>query len=225
MLLDGSHTRLVHSVTRGAARNASAPEHVRRSWLRCLDEYRLDPESNREPAVVSQQELAARKEQSLELVTFADTEMAHLQRQLAGSGHSIILTDRDGVLLSYYGDPSFKGAASRAGLVPGAAWSERHGGTNGMGTCLHERAPVIVHREQHFLTRNTGLTCCAAPVFDPRGELVAVLDASAESDGAQQHTLVLVNMSAQMIDNRLFLHHFRDAFVVRFDTRPQLVAM
>jgi transcriptional regulator of acetoin/glycerol metabolism len=198
---------------------------VKRSWLRCLNEYGLDPDSGADPVVVSRQDLLARKEENLELVSFADVEMANLYQQLAGSGYSIILTDRDGVLLSYYGDPSFKRAASRAGLVPGAAWSERHGGTNGMGTCLLERAPVIVHREQHFLTRNRGLTCCAAPVFDPRGELIAVLDASGESDRAQQHTLVLVNMSAQMIENRLFLHRFRDAFVVRFHSRPELVGM
>jgi transcriptional regulator of acetoin/glycerol metabolism len=198
---------------------------VKRSWLRCLNEYRLDPDSRADPVVVSRQDLLARKEQNLELVSFADVEIANLYQQLAGSGYSIILTDRDGVLLSYHGDPSFKRAASRAGLLPGAAWSERHGGTNGMGTCLLERAPVIVHRKQHFLTRNTGLTCCAAPVFDPRGELVAVLDASGESDRAQQHTLVLVNMSAQMIENRLFLHRFRDAFVVRFHSRPELVGM
>src|SRR6266850_1112668 len=220
---NGNHARLVYSVIRGTSRDAGAPEHVKRSWLRCLDEYGLDPESNAQPAVLSRQELMVRKEQSLELVAFADAEMAHLYRQLAGSGHSIILTDRDGVLLSYYGDPSFKGAASRAGLVPGAAWSERYGGTNGMGTCLLERRPLIVHREQHFLARNIGLTCCAAPIFDHRSELVAVLDASGESDRAQQHTLVLVNMSAQMIENRLFLHRFRDAFVMRFHSRPELV--
>jgi len=223
----GTRVRLIDSVVRGRSRNegASAPEYVKRSWLRCLNEYGLNPDSGADPVVVSRQDLLARKEQNLELVSFADVEMANLYQQLAGSGYSIILTDRDGVLLSYYGDPSFKRAASRAGLVPGAAWSERHGGTNGMGTCLLERAPVIVHREQHFLTRNRGLTCCAAPVFDPRGELVAVLDASGESDRAQQHTLVLVNMSAQMIENRLFLHRFRDAFVVRFHSRPELVGM
>jgi transcriptional regulator of acetoin/glycerol metabolism len=223
MLPDGSHARLVHSVIRGTSSNANAPEHVKRSWLRCLDEYGLDPESNTQPAVVSHQELMARKEQSLELGSFADTEMAHLHHQLAGSGHSIILTDRDGVLLSYYGDPSFKGTASRAGLVPGGVWSERHGGTNGMGTCLAERAPLIVHRDQHFLARNTGLTCCAAPIFEPGGELAAVLDASGSSDRAQQHTLVLVSISAQTIERRLFLHRFRDAFVMRFHSRPELL--
>src|SRR5712671_4478723 len=220
---NGNHARLVDSVIRGTSRDACAPAHVKRSWLRCVDEYGLDPESNAPPAVLSGQELLSRKEQSLEVVSFADGEMAHLYGQLAGSGHSIILTDGEGVLLSYYGDPSFKGAASRAGLVPGAMWSERYGGTNGMGTCLLERVPLIVHRSQHFLARNTGLTCCAAPIFDHRGELAAVLDASGESDRAQQHTLVLVNMSAQMIENRLFLHRFRDAIVVRFHSRPELV--
>src|SRR5207245_2635341 len=220
---DGHHARLVYSVIRGASPGAAAPEHVRRSWQRCVDEYGLDPESKAQPVLVPHQELLVRKEQNLELVSLADAEMAHLYGQLAGSGHSIILTDRDGVLLSYRGDPSFRGAASRTGVAPGRRWSERYGGTNGMGTCLLERRPLIVHREQHFLARNTGLTCCAAPIFDHRSELVAVLDASGESDRAQQHTLVLVNMSAQMIENRLFLHRFRDAFVMRVHTRPALV--
>ena len=221
----GSHARYIYSVIRGRARDEgpAAPEYVKRSWLRCLEEYGLDPDSNAEPVVVPHQDLLVRKERSRELTSFADTEMANLYQQLAGSGYSIILTDPDGVLLSYYGDPSFRHAASRTGLVPGAVWSERYGGTNGMGTCLLEQTPVIIHREHHFLARNTGLTCCAAPVFDHRGELVAVLDASGESDRAQQHTLVIVNMSAQMIENRLFLHRFRDAFVVRFHSRPELV--
>jgi transcriptional regulator of acetoin/glycerol metabolism len=121
MLTDGSHARLVHSVIRGTSPSANAPEHVMRSWLRCVDEYGLDPESSAQPAVLSQQEFVARKEQSLELMSFADTELAHLHRQLAGSGHSIILTDRDGVLLSYYGDPSFRHAAASATAAP-TAW-------------------------------------------------------------------------------------------------------
>jgi transcriptional regulator of acetoin/glycerol metabolism len=221
----GSHARYIQSVLRGTSRedNAATPDYVKRSWIRCLSQYKLDPQSQREPFVLPREERLARKELNLELVSFADAEMAHLYHQLAGSGYSIILTDHDGVLLDYYGDLSFRNAAFRTGLVLGAVWSEEHGGTNGMGTCLFERAPLIIHRDQHFFSRNTGLTCCAAPIFDYRGELIAVLDASGESDRAQQHTLVLVNMSAQMIENRLFLNRFRDAFVVRFHSRPELV--
>jgi sigma-54 dependent transcriptional regulator, acetoin dehydrogenase operon transcriptional activator AcoR len=221
----GSHARYIQSVLRGTARDEGpgTPDYVKRSWLRCLTQYHLDPQSQREPYVLPRNERLERKERNLELVSFADAEMAHLYHQLAGSGYSIILTDRDGVLLDYYGDLSFRNAAFRTGLVLGAVWSEEHGGTNGMGTCLMERAPLIVHRDQHFFSRNTGLTCCAAPIFDYRGDLVAVLDASGESDRAQQHTLVLVNMSAQMIENRLFLYRFKDEFVVRFHSRPELV--
>jgi len=221
----GSHARYIQSVLRGTARDegSGTPDYVKRSWLRCLTQYHLDPQSQREPYVLPRDERLARKERNLELVSFADAEMAHLYHQLAGSGYSIILTDRDGVLLDYYGDLSFRNAAFRTGLVLGAVWSEEHGGTNGMGTCLFERAPLIIHRDQHFFSRNTGLTCCAAPIFDYRGDLVAVLDASGESDRAQQHTLVLVNMSAQMIENRLFLYRFKDEFVVRFHSRPELV--
>src|SRR5690348_15257212 len=221
----GSHARYIQSVLRGTARDEGpgTPDYVKRSWLRCLTQYHLDPQSQREPYVLPRNERLDRKERNLELVSFADAEMAHLYHQLAGSGYSIILTDRDGVLLDYYGDLSFRNAAFRTGLVLGAVWSEEYGGTNGMGTCLFERAPLIIHRDQHFFSRNIGLTCCAAPIFDYRGELVAVLDASGESDRAQQHTLVLVNMSAQMIENRLFLHRFKDTFVVRFHSRPELV--
>ena len=221
----GAHARHIHAMLQGTVREegSGAPEYIKRSWLRCLNQYHLDPQSQREPYVLARQERLARKEHNQALMALADAEMAHLYHQLAGSGYSIILTDRDGVLLDYYGDLSFRNAAFRTGLVLGAMWDEEHGGTNGMGTCLIERTALIVHRNQHFFSRNTGLTCCAAPIFDPTGELIAVLDASGESDRAQQHTLVLVNMSAQMIENRLFLHHFREAFVVRFHSRPELL--
>jgi transcriptional regulator of acetoin/glycerol metabolism len=96
-------------------------------------------------------------------------------------------------------------------------------GTNGMGTCLVERRPISVHQEEHYLSRNIGLSCAAAPIFNHGGELVAVLDASGESRLAQQHTLALVSASVQMIENRVFLHQFRDKYIVRFHNRPEFV--
>src|SRR3989449_1328061 len=71
---DGHHARLVYSVIRGASPDAATPEHVRRSWKRCVDEYGLDPESKAQPVLVSHQELLVRKEQNLELVSLADAD-------------------------------------------------------------------------------------------------------------------------------------------------------
>lgn len=196
---------------------------ITESWIRCLNDYRLDPDSAGEPQVVDRVQLQERQDKLADLRNVAEGEMANLYQQLAGSGYAIMLTDRDGVLLNFFGDPGFSHAASRTGLMPGAVWSEPVQGTNGMGTCLIERRPVSVHQEEHYLSRNIGLSCAAAPIFDHRGDLVAVLDASGESRLAQQHTLALVSASVQMIENRTFLHHFRHKYIVRFHNRPEFV--
>jgi transcriptional regulator of acetoin/glycerol metabolism len=219
------HVKRVHSVVQG--RNGPdrifSANRITQSWIRCLDEYRLDPGTCAEPEVVSPTELRERQERLADLQAVAKVEMANLYQQLAGSGYAIMLTDREGVLLNYFGDPAFTHAASKTGLMPGAVWSERAQGTNGMGTSLFERRPMSVHQDEHYLSRNIGLSCAAAPIFDPEGELVGVLDASGESHLAQQHTLALVSMSVQMIENRVFLQQFRHDYILRFHNRPEFV--
>ncbi len=207
----------------GAVFDAAVTNRITRSWIRCLNEYKLDPGACNDPEVVSPADLRERQDRLADMQAVAKVEMANLYQQLAGSGYAIILTDRDGVLLNYFGDPAFTHAASRTGLMPGAVWSERVQGTNGMGTCLFEQRPVTVHQDEHYLSRNIGLSCAAAPMFDHEGELVAVLDASGESHLAQQHTLALVNMSVQMIENRVFLQQFRHEYILRFHTRAEFV--
>ncbi|GGZ09649.1 sigma-54-dependent Fis family transcriptional regulator [Pseudoduganella plicata] len=219
------HVRRVRSVVldRAGAGHPATGSRITRSWIRCLNEYQLDPGACVEPQVVAPVELRERQERLAEVQEVAKVEMANLYQQLAGSGYAIMLTDREGVLLNYFGDPAFTHAASRSGLMQGAIWSERVQGTNGMGTCLVERRPISVHQDEHFLSRNIGLSCAAAPIFDHEGELVGVLDASGESRLAQQHTLALVSMSVQMIENRVFLHRFRHDFILRFHNRPEFV--
>ncbi|MEW8221245.1 MAG: sigma-54-dependent Fis family transcriptional regulator [Candidatus Thiodiazotropha taylori] len=154
----------------------------------------------------------------------ARIEMTDLYQQLAGSGHAIMLTDKDGILLNFIGDPQFTDAAAHAGMQLGAVWSETVQGTNGMGTCLIEQKPLVIHKQSHFFARNASLTCSAAPIFDPHGEILAVLDASSESKMAQQHTMVLLNMSAQVIENRVFFCAMREAFVLRFHSRSEFIS-
>jgi transcriptional regulator of acetoin/glycerol metabolism len=219
------HVNRVRSVVqnRMAREPAASVSGITQSWIRCLNDYQLDPDSREDPEVVGHAELQQRQESLADLRTVAEVEMANLYQQLAGSGYAIMLTDRDGVLLNFFGDPSFTHAASKTGLMQGAVWSERVQGTNGMGTCLAERRPISVHQEEHYLSRNIGLSCAAAPIFNHTGELVGVLDASGESRLAQQHTLALVSASVQMIENRVFLHQFRNEYIVRFHNRPEFV--
>jgi transcriptional regulator of acetoin/glycerol metabolism len=222
--VNSSVTNAINGAITGSMTNAVVSgSRITESWIRCLNDYHLDPDSRDDPEVVGHVELRERQESLADLRVVAEVEMANLYQQLAGSGYAIMLTDRDGVLLSFFGDPGFTHAASKSGLMQGAVWSERAQGTNGMGTCLVERRPISVHQEEHYLSRNIGLSCAAAPIFNHTGELVAVLDASGESRLAQQHTLALVSASVQMIENRVFLHQFRNEYIVRFHNRPEFV--
>ena len=111
--------------------------------------------------------------------------------------------------------------------MTGADWSERRQGTNGIGTCIAESRPIIVHREEHFRSSHIGLTCFGSPIRDSAGALVAVLDASTlnarDPRAGFGHTMALVNMSARLIEKCLFLHHFQHDIVFRFHARPEFV--
>lgn len=220
--LIAEHVRSVYSAANDAV-HARQPELVVRSWLRCLNEYGLDPGRVPRARNVDAGDLRERTDRCADLVACAKLEMANLYQQLADTQTAVVLTDADSVVLSIVGDPGFTKDAARQGLREGANWSEREQGTNGMGTCLVEKSPLVIHRDQHFLASNINLSCTAAPIFDSQGDLAAVLDVSSRSRLMQQHSMVLVGMAAQMIENRALLARHRNDYIVRFHSRPEFV--
>ena len=207
-------------------RGAEPPvaDEVRNSWTRCLNNYALDPQETRRPTSVERGDLQARRERLAVLLAVARIEMEALGRLMKHSEYSIMLTDRDGVILSCLGDTGFSAVARRSGFREGVMWSEREMGTNGMGTCLMARRPVVIHHNDHFLEQNTGLTCSAAPIFDMRGELLAALDISGASTNLQSHTLALVDMAAQNVENRTLLSACKELHLVRFHRCAEFVS-
>src|ERR1700733_13987761 len=214
-------------VTNGVRRHAAGlpvDEVVRASWNRCINTYALDPQEIKRPNVVERADLQARRERLGVVLAIARIEMEGLGKLMEHSEYSIMLTDRDGVILSYIGDPGFSATARRCGFREGVMWSEREMGTNGMGTCLLTQRSVVIHRTDHFLAQNTQLTCSAAPIFDMRGQLLAALDISGASSNTQTHTLALVDMAAQNVENRAFLGACREFNLLRFHRCAEFVS-
>lgn len=219
-----AHCSRIKQVVRSLPQhNAAVSPYIADSWRRCSDQYRLDTALPGELYVVASPVLRQRQEQAHAIMSAAKTEMATLSRQIAKSNYAIVLTDADGMLLNCLGDPDFIRIASKAGLMPGAVWSERYQGTNGMGTSLALQQPVMVHQGDHYLFCNTGLTCAAAPIFDWQGNVLAVLDASGETNRAPCHILDLVCMSAMDIENQLFIKEFSQYRMVAFHARAEFV--
>jgi transcriptional regulator of acetoin/glycerol metabolism len=206
-----NHADLIGNLVRRHGSEPPITDVVRTSWSRCLNYYALDPHEVKRPNSVERADLQARRERLGTLLAIARIEMEALGKLIKHSEYSIMLTDRDGVILSYLGDPGFSATARRSGFREGVVWSEREMGTNGMGTCLTARRPVVIHRADHFLAQNTRLTCSAAPIFDMRGELLAAIDISGASTNHQSHTLALVELAAQNVENRTLLSANRAA--------------
>jgi len=202
-------------------------ESIGDSWKRCVRDYSLDPVRTYSPAVLSTSELRGRHVQHEQLIQIASAEMDSLYEQIRGSGYALLLTDASGVILCEKIDATLKSLFRSAGLLIGADWSELHEGTNGIGTCISVDRPVTVHRSEHFRASHIGLSCSGAPIHDPAGALIAVLDASTVdargTRASQAHTMALVNMSARLIEKCIFLQHHHDNRIVRFHARPELV--
>ena len=225
------HAQQVLTVAQGRGQLAgpAADSSVARSWLRCLQQHHLDPAQSMPPAVIEHAHMLERREQLQQVLEISSNEMNSLHRQLAGSGHAVLLTDARGVILNCVTEQAEKRTFEHAGLWLGADWSEACEGTNGIGTCLVERQPLTIHQNEHFRSRHTGLTCSASPVFDPHGELLAVLDvSSARPDVSRQsqfHTMALVNLSAKMIESCYFLRHFEQQWLLRFHLQAESVGL
>ncbi len=217
------HARLIESAVKGRGDSSDVGQAVRHSWSRCLSSYSLDPLQVKKPLMVERSDLDARRERIGAVLPIARIEMLGLSRQMMHTQYGIMLTDQDGVILSYVGDPAFSMTARRSGFREGAVWSEQELGTNGMGTCLMTREPIVIHRSDHFLVQNTELTCSAAPIFDMQGRVIAALDISGSSSGAQTHTLALVDIAAQNIENRALLQSCKQYHVLRFHRCAEFV--
>ena len=218
------HATLVASAVHGPAPVSEIDHLVRHSWARCIQNYSLDPQRPKKATVVDRAELQARREQHGTLLSIARIELLGLRQRLQHTDFGIMLTDQDGVILHYVGEPGFATTARRSGLREGAVWSERELGTNGMGTCIVEQRSVVIHQHEHFLAQNTELTCSAAPIFDQHGRVAAALDISGSFNKAQTHTLALVEIAAQNIENRTLLESCKRHYLLRFHRHPEFIS-
>ena len=213
--------RILSAVQQGM--NGVASDVVANSWARCVNVHRLDPSEPRRPPVLSRAELSQHHARLADVIDCARYEMTTLFQQLGDPESAVVLTDTDGVILHMVTSPEFERGVQPLGLQVGAVWSEAEAGTNGMGTCLAAAGPVAVRQDEHFFAQYTSLTCSAVPVHDPSGRIAAVLDVSSHSQMSQQHLLVLLGMTARMIENRLIDVRYPHAHPIHFHSRPEFV--
>ncbi|ACB95836.1 sigma-54-dependent Fis family transcriptional regulator [Beijerinckia indica] len=222
---EGDHIEEIERVLSGAV--STRDSTVVRSWLRCVDEHKLDPARPTEAYIVPETQLREHREQSERLIGIARTGLEHLYRQVAGQNYVLLLADAQGVTVDFLGDPAFMDPLREAGLMLGSEWSEARTGTCGVGSCIVAGEAMTIHQSDHFDTTHTRLSCTAAPIFDTNGALTAVLDISLlrspQPKVSQTLALHLVTASARRIELANLMARMRSNWVLRFSRSPDFL--
>ncbi len=192
------------------------------SWKRSQS-FGLSEDQRPEYEPLRRDSLIEACERERQLMLHARPVMETLYEQIVDTQSMVVLTDASGLILHSLGDDDFLRRADKVALKPGVVWSERSKGTNAIGTAIATQAPAVVHGPEHFLTVNHFLTCSATPITDPFSNLLGVLDLSGDWRGYHRHTMALVRMSAQLIENQLFGGAFPDAVLMSFHARPEFI--
>lgn len=187
---------------------------VANSWERCR-KLRVNPFTE-EQCVVNLPELRERLYNKQHLLKVARPFMDNLYNFVKGSGFQVVLTDEHGYLLEVLGDNDIVSRTKQVLLCPGGNWSESIKGTNAIGTALIEKRPAQIYAWEHYCKPHHFLTCSAAPIFDPEGELVGVLDISGDYRVANAHTLGMVVAAVNAVENQLRLLRATDKLYMAY---------
>ncbi len=182
------------------------------SWRRSSSLHGLDPADRRPPQRVTDAELRLARQGIEPLLKAAQGSIDRLYLAVGGVGCCVLMADRNGIPLERRGAPGDDRTFHEWGLWLGTVWSEEFEGTNGIGTCLAEKRPVTIHRDQHFYSRNTLLSCTTAPIHDHEGNLVAALDVSSCRADLTEGFLNLIAVAVYDAARSIEAENFRAAF-------------
>lgn len=178
--------------------SAAATSRLAASWRRSAIRHGLDPAKNEATERLEEVAVQARCGALEPFLSVAMQRMDQLFGLVGHSGCSVLLTDAEGVVLDQRCSDGDADYFRDSGLWRGAVWSEDAEGTNGIGTCLAENRQVVIHRDEHFLARNTGLSCMDAPIYGAEGQIVGALDvSSARADQTEVFTRLIAASVAQ----------------------------
>ena len=175
-----------------------------RSWQRCLaNGHRpAQPLAFNTVSAPTVQRLAT---QHATLLRAARPVLAQLTRAIAGMRYFALLTDARGVVIDVQGAVDRNEPRARAIARVGIDLSEAAAGTTAIGAALAELQPVWLHRGEHFFDAHGGYSCAGAPLFDPQGQCVGMLDLTGVDVPERPELRHLVARSARAMEDALLL--------------------
>lgn len=195
---------------------------IEKSWQRCRDAGLLH---NSNPIIEIETGQAfhhSLEEHSGILATTQQKVLPFYDSLLANSNCLITLASPSGQVLNSWGEQRFFSKHQPEVFQNGVHWQENLIGTNAIGTALETGSIVQVFHDEHFLTSNRFMTGSAAPLFDADKRMAGVLSISSDAYMPTAHTLGMVKLMSQAIENQLIASHFQqDHYLLWFNTSAE----
>lgn len=155
----------------------AVPSVVARSWARSLRIGR----SIRDKVIFNPVAGTARKqleEQHHAVLVRALPKLECLAAMLDQDEWAVSFIDGSGTVVSTLRPdyPRFRGL--KMAFRPGVNLGESAAGTTGPACAMAEERTVVISGHEHFLDEAAQFTCSSAPIFDPQGGLLGVVNAS-----------------------------------------------
>ncbi|QFT98080.1 Acetoin catabolism regulatory protein [Roseovarius sp. THAF8] len=202
--------------------SAAARSALAASWHRSMERHGLDPAAPAQGQRVDHSVADESRARLDRFMTIAAPKLDQLFGLVGLSGCGVLLTDESGVILDQRCSDGDRTTFEDWGLAVGADWSEAAEGTNGIGTCLTEKRRITIHRDDHFLARNIGMSCMDAPIFGPDGGLLAALDVSSarvdQTEAYNRLIAAMVDQTAHAIEADFFRASYPKARIVVADS-------
>lgn len=145
----------------------------------------------------------------------ADPVLDRWQSHLADTGTALFLGDRGGAIVARRAsDAVARRLLDRLHAAEGYDYSEDSIGTNGLGTSMVEKRPLLIAGSQHYNDALAELACAAAPVCAPSGSVIGSISLGGPIESANPLMLSLTQEIGQQIEERL-----------RSSARPQDLAL
>lgn len=135
------------------------------------------------------------------LTRSADPVLMRLHEHLDGQPISVILTERDGLVLRRLtSHTQLSRHLDRVHLAPGFSYSEQFAGTNGIGTALERGGPMHVFGHEHYAEDLEDLACAGVPIKHPiSGKTVGAIDLTCWRKDAGSLLIALAKTTADQI--------------------------
>ncbi|WP_299506722.1 sigma 54-interacting transcriptional regulator [uncultured Roseobacter sp.] len=180
---------------------------IKASWERCELKHGLVRTTAKPVLRLQASEVTPRLDELLERSGGELEIFGELSRLGMDSGHCLVITDADGIVVRFESPSSTREAFETNGIGLGSCWDERVAGTNGVSIAMGAGDAVTVRGSQHYHNSLTPFACTAVPMLNADNETIGAVSLSAFDRGSPTDYLIakkLLLSAVGKIQSKLF---------------------